>query len=204
MFKVELSSLGDLFKDPGKDDPVLCIYYPNGQISALTTHNKGVLNGITMAFYEDYKPKTYAVYADGAIDGIVKLWNEKGERIYWCQYEKGVRNGFCCYFKDNALQMILEIDHDAVNGVHLCANGELKKSFSSMEQASADKVAQKLLDEVDGLETELKLNEGLFKRQVKDELQRLRQEKVGIMTPQKTGRHSRARQHAHRSKPIAD
>ena len=59
---------------------MLCIYYPDGQISALTTHNKGVLNGITMAFYEDHKPKTYAVYADGAIDGIVKLWDEKGER----------------------------------------------------------------------------------------------------------------------------
>ncbi|MGA2798292.1 MAG: hypothetical protein ABSE63_11980 [Thermoguttaceae bacterium] len=185
LFKVELSSLADLFKDPGKDDPVLCIFYPSGQISALTTHNKGVLNGITMAFYEDHKPKTYAVYADGAIDGIIKLWNEKGERIYWCQYEKGVRNGFCCYFKDNALQMVLEIDHDTVNGVHLCGNGDLKKSFSSLEQASADKVAQKLLDEVDGLETELKLNEGVFKRQVKDELQSLKQEKVGIMTPAK-------------------
>jgi hypothetical protein len=184
-FKVELSTLGDLFKDPGKDDPVLCIFYPSGQISALTTHNKGVLNGITMAFYEDYKPKAYAVYADGAIDGIVKLWNEKGERMYWCQYEKGARNGFCCYFKDNAMQMILEIDHDAINGVHLCGNGDLKKSFSSMEQASADKIAQKLLDEVDGLETELKLNEGVFKRQVKDELQRLRQEKVGLITPKK-------------------
>ena len=67
--------------------------------------------------------------------------------------------------------MILEIDHDAINGVHLVASANLKKSFSSLEQASADKVAQKLLDEVDGLETELKLNEGLFKRQVKDELQ---------------------------------
>jgi uncharacterized protein YdcH (DUF465 family) len=81
--------------------------------------------------------------------------------------------------------MVLEIDHDAVNGVHLCANGDLKKSFTSIEQASADKVAQKLLDEVDGLETELKLNEGAFKRQVKDELQSLKQEKVGLMTPQK-------------------
>ena len=73
--------------------------------------------------------------------------------------------------------MILEIDNDTINGVHLCANGELKKSFSSMEQASADKVAQKMLDEVDGLETELKLNEGLFKRQVKDEIQHLRKKK---------------------------
>jgi hypothetical protein len=184
-FKVDLNSLSDLFKDPSKDDPVLCMFYPTGPISALTTHNKGVLNGITMAFYEDHKPKTYAVYADGAIDGMAKLWNEKGERIYWCQYEKGVRNGFCCYFKNNAMQLILEIDHDAVSAVHLCANGEIKKSFSSTEQASADKVAQKLLDEVDGLETELKLNEVVFKRQVKDELQRLRQEKTGMMTPQK-------------------
>ena len=169
---------------------MLCMYYPSGQISALITHNKGVLNGITMAFYEDHKPKTYAGYTDGAIDGIVKLWNEKGERMYWCQYDKGVRNGFCCYFKDNVMQMILEIDHDAIKGVHLCANGELKKSFSSLEQASADKVAQKLLDEVDGLETELKLNERLFKRQVKEELQHLRQRKSEHNSA-KAGRYSR-------------
>ena len=134
-------SLSDLFKDPGKDDPVLCMFYPNSSILALTTHNKGVLNGITLAFYEDHKPKTYAVYADGAIDGIVKLWNEKGERIYWCQYDKGVRNGFCCYFKGNAMQMILEIDHDSIIAF-ICSNGELTKSFTSVEQASADKVAQ--------------------------------------------------------------
>ncbi len=203
LFKVELSTLSDLFKDTAKDDPVLCIYYPDGKISALTTHNKGVLNGVTMAFYEDYKPKIYAAYADGAIDGIIKLWNEKGERIYYCQYEKGVRNGFCCYFKDNALQMILEIDHDTINGIHLCAGGDLKKSFSSVEQASADKVAQKLLDEVDGLETELKLNEGLFKKQVKDELQRLKQEKMGIMTPPKRAAIQETRQNARISKPIA-
>ena len=180
LFKVELSAISDLLKDPGKDDPVLWMYARSGQISALTAHTKGVPNGITIAFYEDRKPRTYVVYADGAIDGILKLWNEKGERVYWCQYEKGARNGFCCYFKDNVMQMILEVDHDAVTGIHLCANGEVKKSFSSTEQASADKVSQKLLDEVDGLETEMKLNEGLFKKEVKDELQRLRVERAGM------------------------
>jgi len=185
VFKVELSTLSDLFKDPGKDDPVLCMYHPSGQIAALTSHNKGVLNGISMAFYENRKPMTYAAYSDGALDGMLKTWNEKGDRIYWCQYEKGVRNGYCCFFQDNSLRMILEIDNDKISGIHLCANGERKKSFTSIEQASADKVAQKLLDEVDGLESELKVNEGVFKQQVKDELQRLRLEKTGIMTPQK-------------------
>ena len=93
LFKVELSAIADLFKDPGKDDPVLCVFYPNGQILALSTHTKGVPNGITMAFYEDHKPKTYVAYTEGAMDGILKLWNEKGERIYWCQYEKGDATG---------------------------------------------------------------------------------------------------------------
>jgi antitoxin component YwqK of YwqJK toxin-antitoxin module len=185
-FKVELSAISDLLKEPGKDDPVLWMYTPFGQISALASHNKGVPNGITIAFYEDRKPKTYVVYADGALDGMLKLWSEKGERVYWCQYEKGARNGFCCYFKDNVMQLILEIDHDAITGIHLCANGGVKKSYSSTEQASADKAAQKLLDEVDGLETEIKLNEGLFKKEVKDELQRSRAEQRGMTSQRRS------------------
>ena len=99
MFKVDLSSLSDLLKDPGKDDPVLCMYYPSGQILALTTHNKGVLNGITMAFYEDHKPKTYAVYADGAIDGIVKLWNEKGDPFIGVSTTKASATDFAAISK---------------------------------------------------------------------------------------------------------
>ena len=164
---------------------MLCLFYPGKQIRALATHDKGVLDGISMSFYENLQPMLYAVYSDGSLDGILKTWNEKGERVYWCQYAKGVRDGFCCYFKDNCLRMLLEIDHDTISGIHLCGNGEIQKSFSSVEQASADKVALKLLDEVEELESILKSDESSFKKEVKDELQPLRREKSGVSTAQK-------------------
>lgn len=181
-FKVNINSIADLVKEPAKDEQVLFLFHPAGHISVLASVDKSVLNGIFMTFYENFGPMTYAVYADGALDGFIKTWNIKGQRVYWCQYEKGVRNGFCCYFKENVPRMILEIDHDTISGVHLCANGELEKSFSSLEQAYEDKNAQKMLDEMEEVEAELKVNDSTFRKQIKAELQSLRREKIGAMT----------------------
>ncbi len=185
LFKINLNSIFELFMDTVKDEQVIFLLHPDGIVSAFAAHDKGVLNGICMAFSEDRQPMVYANYIDGLLDGMLKTWNEKGERVYWCQYEKGVRHGFCCYFKNNQLRLLLEIDRNTIIGVHLCANGALQKSFASAAKAADDVEAQKLLDEVDDLEAEIKTNEIAFKKQIKEEDARLRHEKSGMMSPQK-------------------
>jgi hypothetical protein len=182
LFRVNLVAVTDLLKDSVKEDQVLFLDNPLGRICAFTEYKQNNLNGIFVAYYDSRLPMTYATYTDGSLDGIIKTWNDRGERVYWCQYAKGVRDGFCCYFKNNSLRVLLEIDHDTVSGVHLCANGQLEKSFSSVEQASADKDAKTLLTEITDLETDLKDSENSFKKSAREESLLMRHERKAAVT----------------------
>jgi len=185
LFKININAIIDLLKDSTKEDQVLFLDDPLGRICAFTEYKKGNFDGIFVAFNESRLPTIYATYADDNLDGIIKTWNEQGDRVYCCQYSKGVRDGFCCYFKDNFPRMLLDIDHNVVKGVFLYANGRLEKSFSSLEQASADKGAKTLLEELDSLESDLKSGEESFKKTARDESQLLRRERKAATIPQK-------------------
>jgi hypothetical protein len=176
----------DSIKDAAKDDRIVFLDDPFGRIYAFAEQKKGVVDGISMTLNANGQPITYAVYADGLLDGIVKTWNDKGDKVYWCQFEKGVRQGFCCYFKGNSLRLLLEIENDKPVAIHLCANGELKKSFTSVDEVAADKETQQLFVELTDMEAELKDNDAAFKKLIKDEeLRQRRERKPSLMTAQK-------------------
>ena len=185
LFKISVTPILEVLKDTGKEDQILFVSNPLGRLCAFAEYKSNNLNGISMSYFENRQPMTYAVYADGSLDGIIKTWNEKGNRVYWCQYAKGVRDGFCCYFKDNYLRMLLEIDHDKISGVHLCVDDKLEKSFASVEEASANKDAKTLLAEIDDLESELKTGEDSFKKAVREESALMRRERKVATSPKK-------------------
>jgi hypothetical protein len=185
LFRVNLVAVTDLIKNAGNDDQVLFLDNPLGRMCAFTEYKQNNMNGIFVSYYENRRPMTYATYADGSIDGFIKTWNEKGEHVYWCQYAKGVRDGFCCFFKNNSLRLLLEIDHDTISSVHLCTNGKLDKSFTSLEQASADKNAKTLLAEITDLETDIKDGETYLKKTARDESQYMRRERKAATTSPK-------------------
>jgi hypothetical protein len=185
LFKVNINPLVDLLKDPAREDRVLFLEDPFERVYAFAEHKKGVLDGVCVAFHPNGRPMSYAVYKDGLLDGVMKTWNDKDEKVYWCQYEKGIRQGFCCYFKNNTLRLLLEIQDDAVRGIHLCANGQLKKSFASEDEVAGDKETKQLLGELNDLEAELKDNEIAFKKQIKSEDLRQRRERKVVVNPQK-------------------
>ncbi len=187
IFKVNLNAIIDLLKDTSNEEQLLFLEDPLGRICVFTEYKKNNLDGMLVAFYPNFLPKTYATYTDGSLDGMIKTWTEQGQREYWCQYSKGLRNGFCGYFKDNKLCLLLEIDRGTVSGVHLCANRKLEKSFTSLEQASADKDAKILLEEIDNLESDLKISERSFKKGARDEYQFIRRLRIAAANPQKRG-----------------
>jgi hypothetical protein len=185
LFKVNIVNIIESLKDLAKDDQILLLEDPLGRICALTEHKQGVLDGMLVAYNESRLPSLYASFADGDLDGFVKIWNEKGERVFWCQYEKGAPNGFCCYFKNDSLRLLLEIDQDKIHAVHLCAKGKLDKTFPSVEEASADKDVQALLVELENVEADLKINLEVYKKTAKDEYLLLRHERKAAVNPQK-------------------
>ncbi|MGD0382336.1 MAG: hypothetical protein ABSA77_02365 [Thermoguttaceae bacterium] len=185
LFKISVTPILELLKDTAKEDQILFLSNPLGRLSAFAEYKSNNLNGISVSYFENRQPTAYATYSDGSLDGIVKTWNEKGDRVYWCQYAKGVRDGFCCYFKDNCLRVLLEIEHDTISGVHICANGKLEKSFASVQEASADKDAKVLLVEIDDLESDLKTNENYFKKAAREEIALMRRERKAPASPKK-------------------
>jgi hypothetical protein len=203
LFKISVTPILELLKDTAKEDQILFLSNPLGRLSAFAEYKSNNLNGIAVSYFENRQPMTYATYSDGSLDGIVKTWNEKGERVYWCQYAKGVRDGFCCYFKENCLRVLLEIDHDTISGVHLCANGKLEKSFASLADASADKDAKILLEEIDDLESDLKTNENYFKKAAREEIALMRRERKAATNPAKRAAlQDRLNQHAMESQAL--
>ncbi|HEY4760127.1 MAG TPA: hypothetical protein VIH42_06065 [Thermoguttaceae bacterium] len=182
LFDVDLKSIEDKLtnelkqqlKEGDVNGKAFLLLSPSGATQALGVHDKGRLDGVYLSFYNDDSPLIFANYSDGKLHGVLKKWNENGQRVYWCQYAKGVRHGFCCYFKDDILRILFEINLNKINGVHLCSNSELEKSFDSFEQAAADNEANMLLDEVNAIESELKSLETAYKKQIKDEFQQFR------------------------------
>jgi hypothetical protein len=185
LFRINVVAVTDLLKSSVNEDQILLLDNPLGRTCAVAEYKQNNLNGIFVAYYDSRLPMTYATYTDGSIDGFIKTWNEKGERVYWCQYAKGVRDGFCCFFKNNSLRMLLEIDHDTIGGVHLCVNGKLEKSFTSVEKASADKDVKTLLAEITDLETDIKDGENLLKKTAREESQSMRRERKAAATSPK-------------------
>jgi antitoxin component YwqK of YwqJK toxin-antitoxin module len=192
LFDVEIRSAENKLKDQAggqlidKHDigKIILLRSPSSKTYALAEHDKGRLDGLYLAFYKFDIPMIYANYTDGTCNGIIKKWNENGERVYWCQYINGFRHGFCCYFKDDSLQILLEINHNNIDAIHLCSNGELEKSFVSLQKAVADEDAKMLIDELKETESELKKMEITYKKQIRDEDSRLRQQRASKLTPQ--------------------
>jgi hypothetical protein len=147
--------------------------------------DKGKLNGELLAFYNDRIPKFCANYIDGKCDGILTKWNKNGECVYGCQYINGSRQGLCCYFKDNILRILVEMNNNNDTAVHLCSNSELIKSFASIEKAAIDEDAKMFIGEVKTVESEIKSIENDYKNQIKKEFSKIQNKLIGEANQQR-------------------
>jgi hypothetical protein len=176
LFNVDLKSAEDELKD--KHEKLLKDHDYKGQVILLGStdgvhtwgeQNQGKLNGVLLAFYNDRIPKIYANYTNDNCNGVLIKWNENGDFVYGCQYKRGSRQGMGCYFKDNILRILFEMNNNKFTAVHLCNNSELIKSFDSIDKAAIDGDAKMFIGEVNTVESELKSNESEYKKQIKKE-----------------------------------
>ncbi len=107
-------------------------YYPDGVAAAETEYRNGVKNGVQQKFYADGKQRTYAVYADGKVQGGASLYYPNGRMEYEAQYDNGllhgIRRGF---YEDGTLRLEENFAAGVKNGRErrYYANGKLQSEI---------------------------------------------------------------------------
>ncbi len=150
------------------------IAHPNGAIFAASQHQGGVLHGLTMAHYDNEKPMVHVTYMNGRRHGILKTFDEAGDPVLFGQYVNGRRNGFIVLFGEE-LELIAQYKSDELEYLQLMSDLTPLEGFKSQESALGHPKAKQLLARLDTLDENLKKNEVLFRKQVKEfELDRRR------------------------------
>jgi hypothetical protein len=166
--KLKKSGYDVNFKDPyfdqGQQRFMYCDSVSGREYMILGECKTGFLDGDLMAYYNEQPPTPhiYAHYKRGKRDGIIRVWDRNGTNVYWCQHRNNSRQGFCCYFKDGALQIVYEVAPGKSARVYLCGKGGAITTFNSVDEAKSDKDARALigeLEKVDAQKSELKIIE---------------------------------------------
>jgi S1-C subfamily serine protease len=185
-FTVDRAFANNVFTDWQNVSPsVATLRYPGGSLFAVSRHSQGRLDGPTLAFYEDQRPMTYAIYCDGERHGIVMTWNEKGERVFWGQYQQGKRHGLFCLFKHDQLCLVERCAHDNLQEVYLPLGNQRFRVFDDPEQAQSDAAAGPLMGELALVELSMKPNERQFKKLIHEEWESDQRRKVAEVNPQR-------------------
>ncbi len=163
------------------------IAHPNGAVFAAAEHQGGVLHGLTMAQYDNEKPMVRATYANGRRHGILKTYDEAGDPILFSQYFEGRRTGFTALFGEQ-LELVAQYKADKLEYLQLMSDATPLEGFAGEEAALKHPKAKQLLARLETLDAELKKNEVLFRKQVKEfELDR-RRELAAKLAPEKRAR----------------
>ena len=167
---------------------VVVIRHPNGAMYAAANHDKGVLDGLTLAQYENKQPMVFAQYVDGRRHGNLKTWDEAGRPVMFAQYVKGRRHGFTCLFDEAELVLLAEYKFDQPEWIQLMANELVLEGFTSEEEAAKHTEARRILARLDEVDTTLKKNEVDFRKQVAQFERELRKARARELAPEKRRR----------------
>lgn len=165
VFKFEIFRSG-IEPNLGSLERTVVLKHPNGATYAIADHEGGVLNGATVAFYENREPMAFVTYVQGKRHGLLKAFDEAGEPLLMAQYLQGKKHGFCCFFDDHDLRMIVEYERDKVKSLQLMHGLTALSAYASLEEAEKDETVQELTKKLIAAENKTKVNEVNFKKQV--------------------------------------
>jgi S1-C subfamily serine protease len=171
-----------------KDDGSVVWRHPNGAVFAAAQQRGGVLNGETIAQYENREPMVYVNYVDGKRHGILKTWDEAGQPRLFAQYLAGRRNGFTCFFDDDDLALIAQYKNDELEYLQLMDGSKALQGFKSESEALQHPKPKALLAQLDKFEQMLKKNEVEFRKRVRDFETDRRRELASQLSPIKRQR----------------
>jgi len=162
--------------------------YPNGTMQAAAQQRGGRLHGVTIGQYENEMPMVFANYDEGDRHGLLKTWNNEGERMLYGQYLKGRRNGFVCFHVKDKLALLLLYQRGQLTWIQLMSGPVPLEGFATLEAAKKHTAAAKLLDELEDYDKKLKQDEFKFKNTVRELETDLRRQRASALAPSKRAR----------------
>jgi antitoxin component YwqK of YwqJK toxin-antitoxin module len=164
---------------------VAVVTHPGGAPFAVAAHFKGVLNGATMAQYDNREPMMQVTYLDGKRHGLLKSWDQTGEPQLFAQYVKGKRHGYYCVFDEHDAWMLVDYAYEVPKWIQVFSGFRLLEGYKSRELAEKNAAARKLLARADKVEESLKASEIAFRKQVSDFEQEQRKARAVQLGPAK-------------------
>jgi hypothetical protein len=171
-----------------RNNKTAVIRHPNGAMFATAQHASGVLDGLTLAQYDNQSPMVEASYDNGRRHGNVKVFDEGGEPVLLGQFFQGRKHGFLCLFDDGDLVLIGQYKQDQIEYLQLMSNLKPLKGFASEKEAAQNPEAAARLEALETSERNLTKNEAAFRRQVKLMEDAQRREIAAKLGPEKRAR----------------
>jgi hypothetical protein len=134
-------------------------------------------------------------YTDARLDGPLKLWNEKKERILYAEFKKGKKHGLVCLFEHQRPRLVQEWTSAKLQGEYFVRYGGPSPAVLNATDLSDDEADTfaNAKEQLRVLEKELQANEARLKRELAEwarkEDRKAKQQKLAELAP---SRHDRA------------
>ena len=83
---------------------------PGDVVRAVFALNKTKLHGASATFHDNGRLETVAFYADGKLNGPLRAWTDRKERLFYAEYANGKKNGLVCLFSSQLPWLVQEWD----------------------------------------------------------------------------------------------
>lgn len=143
--------------------------------------DRTILDGTAVFFYPDQSVRTLAKYQRGILQGSQTRLTETGGPDFFCQYEKGKRNGLCCLLENAAVSAVLEYDAGNVTAVYLVKGKRIAKSFNTAEAWGADTAAAAAVEKADSADSAVRKEGHDFQLKLVEEIHKVIGQKAGIV-----------------------
>jgi hypothetical protein len=149
---------------------VYVAHNPDQSIRGVLANKKPSFHGPAVTLYDNGHIETVAFYAEGRLNGPVRMWTDQKEKQLYSEYKSGNKNGLTCLYIEKLPRLIQEWDAASMQQeyfVRLIDGQAILTQPSALSGDDAEEYA-KAKDQLSAIEQRMHDNEIAFKRNLVD------------------------------------
>ena len=143
---------------------------PSNAVQGVFTLNNTKFHGVSATLYESGRLEMVAFYANGKLNGPMRIWTGQKERLLYAEYRNDNKHGLVCLFSKQLPWLVQEWDNAMLKHEHLVKYvGKLPEVLPSSDLAGATAEEFALAkDKLTELEQKMQDDENKFRRGLVD------------------------------------